>query len=125
MLMQIDDSKTIDDIRERFSLCFPLLKIEFYDKPHHWEESSSEKHLIDSGTLIGDIRKNHATGILEIKSWYKTGDVERLFRKIFGLNAQIFRLEENGWKQSTASDNLTLAMQAELAMNSKQSKSHG
>ena len=116
MLMQIDDSKTIDDIQERFSLCFPFLKIEFYNQPHRWEESSQAKDLIDPGTLIGDIRKIHAPGILEIKSWYKTGDVEQLFKKMFGLNAQIFRLDNNKWKQSTESDNITLARQSEIAM---------
>ena len=116
MIMEIDDSKTIDDIQERFSLCFPYLKIEFYNQPHHWEESSEVKDLIDPGTLIGDIRKKHTPGVLEIKSWYKTGEVEQLFKKLFGLNAQIFRLEKNKWKQSTASDNMTLARQSEIAM---------
>jgi hypothetical protein len=119
MLIEIDDSKTIADIQDRFSLCFPYLKIEFYNKPHHWEESTAAKYLIDPATFIRDIRKKHAPGIVEIKSWHKTGDVEQLFKKLFGLNAQIFRLEDNRWKQSAESDNLTLAMQTEIAMNKK------
>ena len=116
MLMQIDDSKTIDDIQERFSLCFPFLKIEFYNQPHRWEEPSQAKDRIEPGTLIRDISKKHTPGILEIKSWYKTGEVEKLFKKMFGLNAQIFRLDNNKWKQSTESDNITLARQSEMAM---------
>jgi hypothetical protein len=116
MLIEIDDSKTIDEIQERFSLCFPFLKIEFYSQPHHWEEPSRARHLIEPTSLIRDIRKEHTPGILEIKSWYKTGTVEQLFKKLFGLNAQIFRLEENKWKQSTDSDNISLARQSEIAM---------
>ena len=117
MLIEIDDTKTVADIQDRFSLCFPRLKIEFYKKPHGWEESSSTKHQVEPDAFIGDIRKNHNPGILEIKSWYKTGEVEKLFKQLFGLNAQIFRLENNRWKQSIESDGLTLAMQTEIAMN--------
>ena len=120
MLIEIDDAKTVSDLQDRFSLCFPFLKIEFYCKSHQWEESSSAKNLIDPSTFIGEIRKNHHPGILEIKSWYRTGEVEQAFKKLFGLNAQIFRLEGNHWKQSTESDNLTLGMQTEIAMNKKQ-----
>jgi hypothetical protein len=115
MLLTIDDSKTIGDIQEQFSLCFPSLKIEFYDIPHKWKESSSNEHLIDAATLIKDIRKTHQPGVLEIKSWFKTGDVEQIFGKRFGLNVQIFRLQEGKWKQSTKSDQFTLAMQSKIA----------
>ena len=117
MLLEIDDTKTVADLQERFSLCFPYLKIELYKEPHHWQESSSPDSQLDPMSRIGDIRKNHDAGILEIKSWHKTGEVESLFRKLFGLNVQIFRLEKNAWKQSTNTDNLTLAMQTKMAMS--------
>jgi hypothetical protein len=119
MLIEIDDTKTIADIQERFSLCFPYLKLEFYRKPHHWEGSSPARHLIDPAIRVGDIRKAHNPEILEIKSWDKTGEVEQMFKRILGLHPQIFRLENNEWKQSKASDNLTLARQTEIAMNTK------
>ena len=115
MLITIDDSKTIGDIQEQFSLCFPSLKIEFYDTPHKWKESSSDEYLIDAAMFIKEIRKTHQPGVLEIKSYFKTGDVEQIFRKQFGLNAQIFRLEDGKWKQSTKSDQFTLAMQSQIA----------
>ena len=58
-------------------------------------------------------------GILEIKSWFKIGEVEQLFKRYFGLNAQIFRLENDRWRQTTKSDNLSLHMQPEIAMKKK------
>ena len=119
MLIEIDDSKKVCDIQDRFSLCFPYLKIEFYHTPHRWEQSSSAGNRIEPSTFIGEIRKNHHPGILEIKSWYKTGEVEEMFKKLFGLNAQIFRLEHGHWKQSTWSDKLTLKTQTEMAMERK------
>lgn len=80
MLIEIDDYKTVAEIQEKFSLCFPYLKIEFYDKPHHWQESSTAEHSIDTATCIENIRKKHDPGILEIKSWYKTGKVNNFLR---------------------------------------------
>ena len=48
MNLQIDDSKTIRDLQERFSLSFPGFRIELCNKPHHWEEvcDRSEKIII-------------------------------------------------------------------------------
>ena len=114
MLLEIDDTKTIGDLEERFSLCFPQLKIEFYNMPHHWQENSETRFKIESTELIGNIRKNHNPGVLEIKSWHKTGEVEQNLKKQFGLNAQIFyRDNNNNWKQSIHSDGMTLAMLSE------------
>lgn len=121
MLLEIDESKTIADIQDRFSLCFPYLKIEFYRSPHHWGESTSTKDLIAPQTYIRDIRKVRLPGILEIKSTYKTGEVEQLFKKIFGLNAQIFCLVNNEWKETTESDNLKLNMQGQISTTKKDS----
>lgn len=119
MLIEIDESKTIADIQDRFSLCFPYLKIEFYDVPHHWEKSSPAKHLIDPGAFIKDITKRYSPTVLEIKSWHKTGEVEQMFKRLLGLNAQIFRMQGEHWEQSTKSDRLTLGRQTEIAMNKK------
>ncbi|MGZ5248494.1 MAG: hypothetical protein ACXWCR_15410, partial [Flavitalea sp.] len=108
-----DDTKTIGDLQERFTLCFPQLKIEFYHKRHHWQEDSAENLKIDSQLLIGNIRKIHEPGVLEIKSWHKTGEVEQNFKNLFGLNVQVFYRDHHHWKQSILSDNKTLAMLSE------------
>ena len=110
MLLEIDDTKTVGDLQERFNLCFPQLRIEFYNRPHHWQEESADNLKINPGMLIGSIRKIHAPGVLEIKSWYKTGEVEQNFKDLFGLNVQVFYHDTDGWKQSIHSDNKTLAM---------------
>ena len=118
MLIKIDQQDTIADIQDRFSLCFPFLKLEFYNKPHHWKEPSKKELLLDRRTFIKDIPKTHVPGVLEIKSWDKTGEVEQKFKKVFGLNAQIFRRDNNHWRQSTKSDGLTLANQTMISMTS-------
>ena len=118
MLLKIFDREKIDEVQDKFNECFPYLKIEFYSQPHKWEESSEEGHLIRPGTYIEDIRRKHTSGVLDIKSWDKTGSVEQNLKDIFGLNVQIFRLQKNRWVQTTGSDHLTLKELSDLACRS-------
>jgi hypothetical protein len=118
MIIHIDDRYTVGDIQERFQKCFPLLKIEFYRTSHTWKKHSSLHDIIDPIDTIGSIRKTHEPGILDIKSWYQTGQVEREFKERFGLNVQIYRKRKGGWVQTISTDNLTLKEQSELASRS-------
>ena len=118
MLLKIYDHEKIDEIQDKFNECFPYLKIEFYHQPHKWHEGSSADHLIRPGSYIEDIRKTHESGILSIKSWDKTGHIEQEFKRLFGLNVQIFRLHKDKWIQTIDSDELTLKEQSDLAQNS-------
>lgn len=112
MLLGINDHKTISELQDKFNECFPHLKIEFYDKRHKIKQASPESQRITEDKLIGDIRKKHNTGIMEIKSWDKTGDIEQQFKEAYGLFVQIFRQEDGRWIQSAKSDALTLAEQS-------------
>ena len=109
MLLYISDNNAVSDIKDKFNECFPHLKIEFYNKRHKWKHASPESQRIKEDVKIGEIRKKHNIGVLEIKSWDKTGEVEQQFKESFGLYAQIFRFENNDWIQSVKSDKLTLA----------------
>lgn len=109
MILEIDDSKTISDLQEKFNLCYPNLKIEFYKKRHHWEDLSPENEKWDPGTLIGSIRKEHEPGFLEIKSWNKVGEIEKSFFEKFGLNVQIFFKSGKKWIQTGKSDNFIIS----------------
>jgi hypothetical protein len=96
MQLLIHDNLQLEDVQERFSDCFPRLKIEFY------EESPSKRLLgvdnrIDPDTYIGEIRRQHYSGIFEIKSWYTVGEVEQGFMAMFGLNVQVFHNENDTW----------------------------
>jgi len=108
MILSIDDNIKIADLQEKFNECFPHLKIEFYSHPHHWKESSFPNEIIDPSKKIGEVRNKHDRGIMEIKSWYQTGRVEQDFKKLYGLNAQIFRNENGKWHQTVSGDKLTL-----------------
>ena len=65
MIIEINDSKTIGDIQDKFSTFFPFLKIDFYERPHHWHEGSESKTAFPRDKKLGEIRKNHPHGALE------------------------------------------------------------
>ncbi|TAN21092.1 MAG: hypothetical protein EPN37_00735 [Chitinophagaceae bacterium] len=125
MILEVNDTKTIEDIRKEFSDYYPFLRIEFYDEPHKYGEASSDKHLLPHNKAINEIRKRHECGMLEIYSWHKTGTVEQEFKRLYGLNVQIFRRQGDRWIQTAGTDELSLEEQNEIAYNATQEILHG
>jgi hypothetical protein len=114
MIIEINDKKTLEDISSEFSAYYPFLKIAFFDEPHGWQEASSDKHRLPLNKSIGEVRKRHHPGVLEIHSWHQTGHVEQEFRKLFGLQIQILRLQGEKWVQTAGTDELKLEEQNEI-----------
>ena len=108
MIIEIDDTKKVSDIQDKFSLSFPSLKLEFCPKKHGWEDICPESQFLDSDLKIASIRKIHSPGTIELKSWYKVGEVEKEFYRKFGLNVQICYRCGSRWIQTGKSDNITL-----------------
>lgn len=114
MLLHINDSKTVEDLQDHFSKCFPYLKIEFY-KETGQPKPYNKSNLISPYTFIGDIRKTSYAGTMDIKSWDKTSKIKQDFKEIYGLNVQVFRVHNGEWIPTTYSDELTLKQQYELS----------
>src|SRR5215212_7048139 len=108
MTLEIDDTKTVADLQDRFSLCYPDLRLQFCRRKHHWEQICSEHDIINENSSLAVIRTNHAPGIIEIKSWQKVGEVEKEFSKMFGLNVQICYRSGGHWIQTGKSDDVTI-----------------
>lgn len=115
MILNINDNQFIIDLQEKFEECFPLLKIEFYDKPCPCGKLPPPHQLLPANLRLSDCRRQHDPGLLDIKSYYKTGRIEMDFKEIFGLYVQIFRRENNKWVGTCRTKNLTLQQQAEIA----------
>lgn len=118
MLLYISDTKTVEDLQDRFSKCFPYLKLKFYKEADHHLKECDKSNLIKPDRFIGDIRTKSRSGILDIKSWDKTSKVKQELKELFGLNVQIFRIYHDQWIPATYSDELTLRQQTELAKTS-------
>ncbi|MBL7697950.1 MAG: hypothetical protein JNK79_07320 [Chitinophagaceae bacterium] len=108
MTLAIDDSKTTRDLQERFSLDYPLLKLQFCKVTHGWQETLPEKEIIQEDILLEEIRKNHQQGTIEMKAWRKIGEIEREFQMRFGLNVQICYRSGGQWIQTGVSDSKTI-----------------
>ena len=118
MHIDITDNTSLREIQLVFSNFYPYLYIEFYGKPHRQYEASEGKDKIECDTTIGAIRKTHISGVLEIRPLYKVSDVEKEFKKRFGISVQILRKEKEGWVQTTGEDNFTLTELNEMGPNS-------
>lgn len=113
MFLQIDDSLSLEEVQERFSNCYPFLRLAFYSAVHKRFQPTDETYALDGKEKVGAVRKVHVNGAMEIKSWYTVARVEIELREKFGLNAQIFRSNKNGeWTQTSSSDDLTLQEQS-------------
>jgi hypothetical protein len=118
MHIEMNDNTSLKDIQKVFSDFYPFLRIEFYRKSHKKYEASEEKDLISSNITVGQVKKTHVSGLLEILPLYKIADVEHEFQQRFGLSVQILRMEKNGWEQTTGMDDFTLKDVNEMGRNS-------
>lgn len=114
MIIYISDEKTLRDINDKFREFFPYLRIDFFSGPHHWNEASPESKKLEGIMRVGDASKKHPHGPLEIKSWFRTGDLEQEFRVKFGLHAQVSRFHGGEWVQTVGTDKLTLGEQNQI-----------
>jgi len=114
MILEIEDNKTISEFQQEFDIHYPYLKIEFFKRPHGYDETSPEEDRFPHHSTLGEIRGRHNPGALEVFSWTRTGDIEQQLSKRFGLFAQIYRLEGKEWVQTAGTDELTLKEQNEI-----------
>ena len=122
MILSINDNKFIIDLQEKFNECFPYLKIEFFSRTCIPPKMPVFNQLLPANLRLGDVRKSHEPGLLDIKSYQKTGEVEQAFKQMFGLNVQVFRKEYDQWVKTTHTKNLTLQQQSQIAQLTKLSE---
>lgn len=109
MLLEIDESKTVGDLQERFMECFPGLSLAFYTHAHSWHHPSPPQTEVSPETSISEISKKHLPGILEILSSDKAGEVEVKLKKQFGLFVQVLYQKNGQWIETGNDDDKTLA----------------
>jgi hypothetical protein len=124
MLFNITPHKTIGALRHEFSEYFPYLTLEFYDQPHKNREASNPGSQYPHDTCFASIMHKNPSDNIEIHSWYKTGEVEQVFKMQLGLNVQVCRRQRDAWLQTTATDRLTLEAQNELGRKACENLHH-
>ncbi len=119
MTLEINKMSCIKDIQLAFCKSYPYLKIEFFDMPHHWGETTRKAHRYQPGFKVFDIeRKKHAKGIIYFPPWMKTGQIEEQMKEQFGLFPQVYRRNGYEWIETAGTDELSLDEQNEIGKKS-------
>lgn len=118
MHIEINDNTTFKEIQESFSDFYPYLQLEFYTRPHQKYGESLDIDLVYPGKTIGDVKKTHVSGILEILPQDTVARVEKELKMRFGLSAQVFWNDKEVWRQTTGMDDFTLKELNEMGRNS-------
>ena len=118
MHIDINDTTSLQSIRDTIENFYPYLDIAFFKKAHKKYEANSLEDKWPYDKKVGDIRKTHFSGIIEIQPWYKVSDVEQEFFSRLGISVQLLRKEDAKWEQSTGMDDLTLKQLNVMGRNS-------
>ena len=118
MHIDINDDTPLQDIRNTIDNFYPYLDIAFFKMPHKKYESCNPEDKWSYDMKVGEIRKTHFSGIIEIQPSYKVADVEKEFYERLGISVQILRKEDKEWEQSTGMDDLSLRQLNIMGRNS-------
>jgi hypothetical protein len=110
MKILINDTRKIKEIRDEFQNNFPYLKLEFFSRPHDIADLSKMKYIMDHDKILGECRKTHQDGIIEVGGNEKVWQLEQEFQK-YGLPVQVFRKMKNNWIETMQTDWWTLEQQ--------------
>src|SRR5215212_8694065 len=111
MVININDTKKLKNIKEEFNLLFPYLNIEFFSKPYSRGEGSSKVQAANENNTIAECRNKHNSGLLEITPDMTVSDLENTFMNLYGLFVQVFRKSGSVWLETTVTDNWSLEEQ--------------
>ena len=124
MIIEINPNTQLDKINQGFKNYYPFLKLEFFNKPHSWQDETSEIQLISQQKFVKEVTDLQNNGFIEIHYWQKTGTVEQLFAKRFKLFIQIYRQHGEQWVQTTGTDELSLEEQNEVGRKASEELLH-
>ena len=121
MIIEIHPNKKLKDISLTFARAYPYLKLEFFSKPHKWQEPSAVSQLLHQDLTVSVVTNNLSkSGFIEIHYWQKTGNIEMKFLQQFNLSVQVYRKNGDNWIQTSGTDELTLEEQNEAGMKASQ-----
>ncbi|MET0392913.1 MAG: hypothetical protein ABW019_07215 [Chitinophagaceae bacterium] len=110
MMLVISADKAIQEVQHDFSARYPFLKLDFY-KTGAEVPGAPRRHLQHSALLREAGLKNE--GAIEISDDMTVAELEALFRKSFGLSAQVSRKSGIMWLETTITDGWSLRKQNE------------
>ena len=111
MEIEINDSRTIEEIQSEFSGEYPYLNIEFLTGLGKKKGVASKSDLFPRQRKLGSIRDNHFDGSISLGAEKTVREVLDELENKFGLRAQIFRKFGSMWIETGLTDHWSLSLQ--------------
>lgn len=110
MKIEINDNRKIFGIQEEFSALFPLLKIDFFAKPHSQNGPASDK-VKGNHSKLAECRIVHNEGTITITPQMTVAELYQHFGDVYGLSIKVLRKVGNTWEDTIETQGLTLEEQ--------------
>lgn len=111
MGIEVSNTKTIDVIEREFHAEFPYLKIEFYQTGT--SANSEDKNKVPGHKSFGTFKTPRPTGNISISPSLTVAELDKSFRRLFGISVLILRKSGKAWLETKLTDNWTLQEQNE------------
>jgi hypothetical protein len=109
MKILIHDNTTISEVQKRFNELFPYLKLEFFRK--QYPHKPGALRFLPQNEKLGNIRKKHFNGELDVLPGMQVSQLESLFTDHFDLEVQVLRKSGSSWLETILTDSWTLQEQ--------------
>jgi hypothetical protein len=110
MTLHIGQESQIRNIQNEFNKVYPFLKIEFF------KNSSKKKPLqksekMNAGEKVKLVVHLNGSNKIDIGNQRTVAQLQEDFKKLFGLNALVYRKSGNLWIEPSLTDDWTLEQQ--------------
>lgn len=109
MKIVLEDSFTLNEVKNQFHNGFPYLKLEFFSKRHKSFEATKQSLMIKDNVSLKELTAKE--GSIEVDKNMTVEELEKKFLSKFGLNVQVFRKSGKSWLETTITDKWTLEKQ--------------
>lgn len=110
MKLEVNSSRSFEDVQKAFNERYPYLKLEFFTRAHEKGKPSAGKHMVSPKRKIAEYL-NGRDGVIEIRPQMSVFELEKAFEDVYGLHVQVFRKSGRIWLETTATDDWTLKTQ--------------
>jgi hypothetical protein len=101
----------VGELQHDFSQAYPFLRIDIFKELNGRSGPIIKQRLTRNTSLsaVGKLKE----GALELNDTMTVGQLEKMFREHFGINAQVSRKSGPVWLETTVTDTWTLKQQNE------------
>lgn len=113
MLLSIRNKTTARALNKQFAVCFPYLKLQFFQQRHSEGEGSAPVQQLAMHLSLGEQLPGVTEGVFRFTPALSVGEFEQRLQGEHGIPVQVFRKSGNLWLQTVQTDHLSLEQQNE------------